>query len=100
MDKTKDEFLEMMKRELEEAGLFQEDKDPYEYKYGKYIVIKERDTDYEEVFGVYDYEIDALRRLRDEKKKHRNLCVIKADIEYIDVMGSKFINKYDEINYK
>lgn len=70
-----------------------------EFEYGKYMVISDKDMETEEVYGVFDYEIDALRRYNEVKvkMKKRNVCVIKADIEYIYLQGVKFIFTYEEV---
>lgn len=64
--------------------------------YGKYMVIGDKAGESEVIYGVYDYEIDALRRYRKEKKK-RKICVIKADIEYHYYKNVSIINEYKEI---
>lgn len=70
-----------------------------EFEYGKYMVISDKGQETEEVYGIFDYEIDALRRYSEVKfkRKKRNVCVIKADIEYIYLQGVKFIFTYEEV---
>ncbi|MDU2290703.1 hypothetical protein [uncultured Clostridium sp.] len=88
-----EELEEFEGNELEKEG------ETSEFEYGKYMVISDKDMETEEVYGVFDYEIDALRRYSEVKfkRKKRNVCVIKADIEYIYLQGVKFIFTYEEV---
>lgn len=88
-----EELEECEGNELEKEG------ETSEFEYGKYMVISDKDMETEEVYGVFDYEIDALRRYSEVKfkRKKRNVCVIKADIEYIYLQGVKFIFTYEEV---
>ena len=88
-----EELEEFEGNELEKEG------ETSEVEYGKYMVISDKDMETEEVYGVFDYEIDALRRYSEVKfkRKKRNVCVIKADIEYIYLQGVKFIFTYEEV---
>ena len=88
-----EELAECEGNELEKEG------ETSEFEYGKYMVISDKDMETEEVYGVFDYEIDALRRYSEVKfkRKKRNVCVIKADIEYIYLQGVKFIFTYEEV---
>ena len=85
--------------EMFEKGIFddlEEDKEIIEYN--KYMVILNKGTCYEQVCGVYDIEIEALRRFKEEKsKKERNISVIRADVKYIYILGAKFILEYEEL---
>ncbi|MDO5517786.1 MAG: hypothetical protein Q4F66_09535 [Clostridium sp.] len=85
--------------EMFEKGLcydVEEDKGIMEYN--KYMVLTNKGTSSEQVYGVYDVEIDALRRLKEEKaKKTRNISIIKADIKYVYLAGVKFIKEYKEL---
>ena len=53
----------------------------------------------EEVYGIFDYEIDALRRYNEvkTKKRKKSVCIIKADIEFIYLEGVRFIFAYKEV---
>lgn len=89
-----EELEEYERNESEKLG-----EETSEFEYGKYMVISDKAMETEEVYGVFDYEIDALRRYSEVKlkRKKRNVCVIKADIEYIYVQGVKFIFTYEEV---
>lgn len=64
-------------------------------EYGKYMVVTDIGTFDENIYGVYETEIDALRRLREVKI--RNKKVVKANIEYVYIHDTKFINDYEII---
>jgi hypothetical protein len=66
-----------------------------EIEYNKYMVVTDIGTDNEDIYGVYETEIDALRRFR--KIKHRNKKVIKADIKYMYLHDVQFIESYEII---
>lgn len=91
-----EKVLEEFEKELKEEGA--EEKDS-EFEYGKYMVISHKGEDNEEVYGIFDYEIDALRRYNEVRTKKRkvNLCVIKADIEFIYLEDVRFIFSYKEV---
>lgn len=86
-----DEFNEFEKLINEELGLCDESiKED-----NKYMVIATKGLYEEEVYGVYDNELDAHRRLRGVKIK--NKTIIKANINYAYINGVKFIMDYEEI---
>ena len=60
-----EELEECEGNELEKEG------ETSEFEYGKYMVISDKDMETEEVYGVFDYEIDALRRYSEVKFKRK-----------------------------
>ena len=64
-------------------------------EYGKYMVVTDIGTYNEDIYGVYETEIDALRRFREVKV--RNKKVVRANIEYVYIDDIKFINDYEII---
>ena len=86
-----DDFKEFEELTDEELGLSDEEI----MEYNKYMVITNKGIYEEEVYGVYDNEIDAYRRLREVKIKNRT--IIKANINYAYVNNVKFIVDYEEI---
>ena len=84
-------FEEFEKLTDEELGLSDEEV----IEYNKYMVIANKGLYEEEVYGVYDNEIDAYRRLREVKMK--NKTIIKANINYAYIHNVKFIVDYEEI---
>ena len=88
-----EELEECEGNELEKEG------ETSEFEYGKYMVISDKDMETEEVYGVFDYEIDALRRYNEvkTKKRKKSVCIIKADIEFIYLEGVRFIFAYKEV---
>lgn len=85
-----DEFKEFEELTDEELGLSDEIMEN-----NKYMVITNKGLYEEEVYGVYDNEIDAYRRLREVKMK--NKTIIKANINYAYIHNVKFIMNYEEI---
>lgn len=59
------------------------------------MVIANKGLYEEEVYGVYDNELEAHRRLREVKIK--NKTIIKANINYAYINGVKFIMDYEEL---
>ena len=64
-------------------------------EYDKYMVIANKGLYGEDIYGVYDNELDAHRRLREIKVS--NKTIIKANINYSYIKGIKFIMDYEEI---
>lgn len=86
-----DEFNEFEKLINEELGL----SDESIKEDNKYMVIANKGLYEEEVYGVYDNELEAHRRLREVKIK--NKTIIKANINYAYINGVKFIMDYEEL---
>lgn len=83
-----DEFNELIKPSFDRS-----DKKIIEYI--KYMVVANKGLYEEEIYGVYDNELDAYRRLRELKIK--NKTIVKANINYAYIKGVKFIMDYEEI---
>lgn len=83
-----DEFDELIKPSFNRS-------DKKMIEYNKYMVITNKGLYEEEVYGVYDNDIDAYRRLREVKMK--NKTIIKANINYTYIHNVKFIVDYEEI---
>ncbi|WP_195990174.1 hypothetical protein [Clostridium sp. D53t1_180928_C8] len=98
-EEVKESEAEILLEEYEKNETEKLEGETSEFEYGKYMVISDKAMETEEVYGVFDYEIDALRRYSEVKfrGKKRNVSVIKADIEYIYLQGVKFIFTYEEI---
>ena len=98
-EEVKESEAEILLEEYEKNEPEKLGEETSEFEYGKYMVISDKAMETEEVYGVFDYEIDALRRYSEVKfrRKKRNVSVIKADIEYIYLQGVKFIFTYEEI---
>lgn len=64
-------------------------------KYNKYIVVANKGLYEEEIYGGYDNELDAYKRLREVKIK--NKTIVKANINYAYIKGVKFIMDYEEV---
>ena len=92
LEKVFDKF----EKELNEMS---PDENGSEFEYGKYMVISDKGQETEEVYGIFDYEIDALRRYNEvkTKKRKKSVCIIKADIEFIYLEGVRFIFAYKEV---
>ena len=86
-----DKFNESDNLTDEELGLSDEEI----IEYDKYMVIANKGLYEEEVYGVYENELDAHRRLREVKMK--NKTIIKANINYTYIHNVKFIMDYEEI---
>lgn len=67
-------------------------------EYDKYMVIADKGAFEEAIYGVYDYEIDALRRGKEVKEKKKRVSIIRANIEYTSFFGQRMIYKYTELS--
>lgn len=86
-----DEFKEFKELTDEELGL----SDESIKEDNKYMLIANKGLYEEEVYGVYENELDAHRRLREVKIKKKS--IIKANVNYAYINGVKFIMDYEEI---
>ena len=85
-----DEFKEFEELTDEELGLSDEEI----IEHNRYMGIANEGLYEEEVYGVYENELDAHRRLREVKIK--NKTIIKANINYAYINGVKFIMDHEE----